>query len=717
MPRIRQQNVLAAQWAPNGGALGAPDLTVQDNQVFASNVFSPAIQRQRLPKDVFRRLQVTLARGEALDTSLADAVALAMKEWALEKGATHYTHWFQPLTGMTAEKHDSFYNPTGEGTALAEFSGKELIQGEPDASSFPTGGIRATFEARGYTAWDPTSPAFILENPNGALLCIPTAFASWTGEALDHKIPLLRSMDALSKSAIRALKLFGNSSAQRVFTTVGPEQEYFLIDEQYYFERPDLITTGRTLFGAKPPKGHELDDHYFGSIPERILAYMLETERELAKLGVPVKTRHNEVAPNQYELAPVFENSNVGSDHQQLVMQIMQNVARRYGLVCLLHEKPFAGVNGSGKHNNWSMGTDGGENLLEPGDTPHENLQFLFFCAAVIQAVNRHQGLLRASIASPGQDHRLGANEAPPAIISIFLGSQLEDVFGAIERGEAGESTPESFLGLGTPVLPPLPMHGGDRNRTSPFAFTGNKFEFRALGSSMSLSLPNTVLNTIVAQAIDDLAEELEDALQGGQELEAALRPILQRSYAANKRIVFGGDNYSEEWHAEAEQRGLLNLRATPDALPYLVADETESMFDNYGVLSQRELESRYEVFLEQYVTKINIESETAAAIARTMLLPAGARYLALLRSAELPEVLSETEELMSRFFEAIQSLEAANLGENQPHDDMLAHAKYMHEKVIPAMEATREAADKLEKVIADDLWPLPKYSEILFIK
>ncbi|HEY8762590.1 MAG TPA: glutamine synthetase III [Solirubrobacteraceae bacterium] len=717
MPRIRQQNVLAAQWAPNGGALGAPDLTVPDNQIFASNVFSPAIQRQRLPKDVFRRLQVTLARGEALDTSLADAVALAMKEWALEKGATHYTHWFQPLTGSTAEKHDSFYNPTGEGTALAEFSGKELIQGEPDASSFPTGGIRATFEARGYTAWDPTSPAFLLENPNGALLCIPTAFASWTGEALDHKIPLLRSMDALSKSAIRALKLFGNSSAQRVFTTVGPEQEYFLIDEQYYFERPDLITTGRTLFGAKPPKGHELDDHYFGSIPERILAYMLETERELAKLGVPVKTRHNEVAPNQYELAPVFENSNVGSDHQQLVMQIMQNVARRYGLVCLLHEKPFAGVNGSGKHNNWSMGTDSGENLLEPGDSPHANLQFLFFCAAVIQAVNRHQGLLRASIASPGQDHRLGANEAPPAIISIFLGSQLENVFGAIERGEAGESTPESFLGLGTPVLPPLPMHGGDRNRTSPFAFTGNKFEFRALGSSMSLSLPNTVLNTIVAQAIDDLAEELEDALREGQDIEAALRPILQRSYAANKRIVFGGDNYSEEWHAEAEHRGLLNLSATPDALPYLIADETEAMFDNYGVLSPRELESRYEVFLEQYVTKLNIESETAAAIARTMLLPAAARYLVLLRDAQLPDVLADTEALVAKFVEAIRALETANLEDNQPHEDLLAHAEYMREEVIPAMEATRETADRLEKVVSDDLWPLPKYSEILFIK
>jgi glutamine synthetase len=717
MPRIRQQNVLAAQWTPNGGALGAPDLTVSDNQVFGSNVFSPAIQRQRLPKDVFRRLQVTLARGEALDTSLADSVALAMKEWALERGATHYTHMFQPLTGLTAEKHDSFYAPTGEGTALAEFSGKELIQGEPDASSFPTGGIRSTFEARGYTAWDPTSPAFILENPNGALLCIPTAFTSWTGEALDHKIPLLRSMDALSKSAIRALKLFGETSAVRVFTTVGPEQEYFLIDEQYYFERPDLVTTGRTLFGAKPAKGHELDDHYFGSIPERILAYMLETERELAKLGVPVKTRHNEVAPNQYELAPIFENSNVGADHQQLTMQVMQNVARRYGLICLLHEKPFAGVNGSGKHNNWSMGTDTGHNLLEPGDTPHENLEFLFFCAAVIKAVNRHQGLLRASIASPGQDHRLGANEAPPAIISIFLGAELEKVFGAIERGEAGESTPESFLGLGTPVLPPLPMHGGDRNRTSPFAFTGNKFEFRALGSSMSLSLPNTVLNTTVAEAIDDLAEELEDALQTGTELEAALRPILQRAYAENKQIVFGGDNYSEEWHAEAERRGLLNLRATPDALPYLIADDTTTVFSNYGVLSPRELESRYEVFLEQYVTKLNIEAEVASSLARTQLLPAAARHLVLLREALLGELVAETENLIDEFVNTIKELEAANLEESHPDGEILEQAEYMRDKVIPAMAAVREVADRLEKVVADDLWPLPKYSEILFIK
>ena len=725
MPRIRQQNVLAAQWAPNGSALGAPDLTLRDNQVFGDNVFSPAVQRQRLPTDVFNRLQVTLARGEALDTSLADAVALAMKEWALERGATHYTHWFQPLTGSTAEKHDSFYAPTGEGTALAEFSGKELIQGEPDASSFPTGGIRATFEARGYTAWDPTSPAFILENPNGTLLCIPTAFASWTGEALDHKIPLLRSMDALSRSAVRALKLFGDTDANRVFTTIGPEQEYFLIDEQYYFERPDLITTGRTLFGAKPPKGHELDDHYFGSIPERILACMLDTERELAKLGVPVKTRHNEVAPNQYEIAPIFENSNVGSDHQQLTMQLMQNVARRYGLVCLLHEKPFAGVNGSGKHNNWSMGTDTGKNLLEPGNTPHRNLEFLFFCAAVIQAVNEYQGLLRASIASPGQDHRLGANEAPPAIISIFLGGELEHVFGAIERGETSETRAQSFLGLGTPVLPQLPKHGGDRNRTSPFAFTGNKFEFRALGSSQSPSLPNTVLNTIVAEAIDELADELEAAVKDGPPagdplrdavLEDALRPILQRSYAENKRIIFGGDNYDEEWHAEAERRGLLNLRATPDALPYLVSDETVAVFEKHHVLSRRELESRHEVFLEQYVTKLNIEAETQASIARTMLLPAAARHLALLLEAQLGELAGETSDLIAEFTDAIKKLESANRGENQPHE-LEEHAEFMRDSVVPAMAVVRDAADRLEKVVADDLWPLPKYSEILFIK
>ncbi|MDX6673568.1 MAG: glutamine synthetase, partial [Solirubrobacteraceae bacterium] len=579
MPRSRQQNVLAAQWSPNGGALGSPDLTIPVNQVFGANVFSPAVQRQRLPKSVYQQLQSTLARGAAIDISLADQIAAAMKDWALEQGATHFTHWFQPLTGSTAEKHDSFYAPTGEGTAIADFSGTELIQGEPDASSFPTGGIRATFEARGYTAWDPTSPAFILENPNGAVLCIPTAFASWTGEALDNKIPLLRSMDALSRSAVRALRLFDDDASARVFTTVGPEQEYFLIDEQYYFERPDLVTTGRTLFGAKPPKGHELDDHYFGTIPERILACMLDCERELAKLGVPIKTRHNEVAPNQYEVAPVFENSNVGCDHQQLAMQTLETVARRYGLVCLLHEKPFAGVNGSGKHNNWSMGTDTGHNLLDPGDTPAENLQFLFFCAAVIQAVNRHQALLRASIASAGQDHRLGANEAPPAIISIFLGAELLRAFEAIESGRAEAASEKGFLGLGTGVLPPLPMHGGDRNRTSPFAFTGNKFEFRALGSSQSLSLPNTVLNTIVAEAIDALAATLASALEGGASIEDAVKQVVRDAYNANKAVVFAGDNYADAWHQEAEQRGLLNLRTTPDALPELVTQETVGVF------------------------------------------------------------------------------------------------------------------------------------------
>ena len=718
MPRTRQQNVTAAQWSANGSALGSPDLTLPGNQIFGSNVFSPTVQRQRLPKHVFKALQKTLARGEALDTSLADAVAQGMKDWALERGATHYTHWFQPLTGSTAEKHDSFYGPLGDGTAIADFSGKELIQGEPDASSFPTGGIRATFEARGYTAWDPTSPAFILENPNGALLCIPTAFTSWTGEALDHKIPLLRSMDALSKAAIKALGLLGVEDAQRVFTTIGPEQEYFLIDEQYYFERPDLVTTGRTLFGAKPPKGHELDDHYFGSIPERILACMMDTERELIKLGVPVKTRHNEVAPNQFEIAPIFENSNVGSDHQLLTMQMMQNVARRYGLVCLLHEKPFAGVNGSGKHNNWSMGTDTGVNLLDPGDTPHENLMFLFFCTAVIQAVNAHQELLRASIASPGQDHRLGANEAPPAIISIFLGTELEAVFEAIASGKAGSSKPGSFLGLGTPVLPALPMHGGDRNRTSPFAFTGNKFEFRALGSSMSPAFPNTVLNTIAAEAIDDLADKLSAALKSGKEsLEKALTSVVKESWTANKRIVFGGDNYSEGWHAEAEKRGLANLRSTPDALPWLVEKSTVSVFKKYKVLSKRELESRHEVFTEQYAVKLNIESETAAAIARTQILPASIRYLNELKATGLAELVEEVEPVVKELHFALRALEDANLSDNQPDGSAEQWAAYFHDRVIPAMDDVRDVADRLEKLVADDLWPLPKYAEMLFIK
>jgi glutamine synthetase len=717
MPRTRHPNVTAAQWSANGAALGSLDLTLPDNQVFASNVFSSAVQRHRLPKHVYRALQQTLAHGKALDTTLADAVAQAMKEWAMERGATHYTHWFQPLTGSTAEKHDSFFSPMGDGTALAEFSGKELIQGEPDASSFPTGGIRATFEARGYTAWDPTSPAFILENPNGALLCIPTAFTSWTGEALDNKIPLLRSMDALSRAALGALELLGVEDATRVFTTTGCEQEYFLIDEQYFFERPDLVTTGRTLFGAKPPKGHELDDHYFGSIPERVLAYMLDVELQLAKLGIPIKTRHNEVAPNQYEVAPVFENSNVGSDHQMVTMQVMQNTARRYGLVCLLHEKPFAGVNGSGKHNNWSMGTDTGLNLLEPGDTPAENLQFLFFCTAVIQAVNKHQELLRASIASAGQDHRLGANEAPPAIISIFLGSELEKVYAAIETGKAQTSKPGSFLGLGTPVLPPLPLHGGDRNRTSPFAFTGNKFEFRALGSNASPAWPNTVLNTIVADSVDDLTAKLRTALKrSGATLEKAVASVVKEVWSANKKIVFDGDGYSEAWHKEADKRGLANLRTTPDALPWLVDKQTVAAFKKYKVLSKRELESRYEVFTEQYVMNINIEAETTAAIGRTMILPAAVRYLSELQVSGLESLVGEIEPLVKELHFAQLKLEDANLDENHPQGS-LKEAIYMRDAVVPAMEDVRDVADRLEKLVADDLWPLPKYSEMLFIK
>jgi glutamine synthetase len=717
MPRTRQQNVTAAQWSPNGTALGSLDLTLPDNQVFGRNVFSPAVQRQRLPKHAYKALQRTIARGEALDTSLADAVAVAIKDWAMERGATHYTHWFQPLTGSTAEKHDSFYGPAGDGTAIAEFSGKELIQGEPDASSFPTGGIRATFEARGYTAWDPTSPAFILENPNGTLLCIPTAFTSWTGEALDHKIPLLRSMDALSGAAVRALELLGVEDAKRVFTTMGCEQEYFLIDEQYFFERPDLVTTGRTLFGAKPAKGHELDDHYFGSIPERVLAYMLEVEQELAKLGVPIKTRHNEVAPNQFEVAPIFENSNVGSDHQMLTMQVMQSMARRYGLVCLLHEKPFAGVNGSGKHNNWSMGTDTGLNLLEPGETPGENLQFLFFCAAVIQAVNKHQQLLRASIASAGQDHRLGANEAPPAIISIFLGAELEKVFTAIEKGKTQASKPGSFLGLGTPVLPPLPLHGGDRNRTSPFAFTGNKFEFRALGSRQSPAFPNTVLNTIVAEAVDELTDKLKAAMRGSTSLEKAVTSVVKQSWAENKQIAFDGDNYADAWHEEAEKRGLANLRTTPEALPWLIEKTTLAAFKKYKVLSKRELEARYDVLLEQYVININIEAETAAMMARTSILPAAVRYLNELRASGLENLVGELEPDLKEFHFALGKLEDVNLEQNHPNGSATKQAAYMRDRVITAMEDVREVGDRLEKLVADDLWPLPKYHEMLFIK
>ncbi len=715
MSRIRQQNVTAAQWSADGGALGAVDLTDPANNVFGVDVFGVDVQRERLPDDVFEKLQASLAEGEGLDRELADAVAAAMMEWALEKGATHYTHMFQPLTGSTAEKHDSFFEPAGDGKLLAGFSGKELIQGEPDASSFPTGGVRATFEARGYTAWDPTSPAFILENPNGTLLAIPTAFASWTGEALDAKIPLLRSMDALSQVAVKALRLLGDEKTEHVFTTVGPEQEYFLIDEQYYFERPDLIATGRTLFGAKPPKGHELDDHYFGSIPERVLAFMMDSELEMRRLGIPVKTRHNEVAPAQYEIAPIFENSNVGSDHQQLLMQTLQNVARRYGFVCLLHEKPFAGVNGSGKHNNWSMGTDTGANLLNPGDTPEDNIHFLFFCTAVIQAVNKHQGLLRASVANIGQDHRLGANEAPPAIISIFLGAELEKVFEAISTGEGDPNTPASFLDLGATVLPKLPLDGGDRNRTSPFAFTGNKFEFRALGSSMSLAFPNTVLNTIAAEAIDDLAGQLEEKLAAGTGMPEAVMALVKDSYLANKVVCFGGDNYSDEWHAEAEQRGLKNLKTTPDALPEVIADDTVAAFERYDVLSKRELESRYDVWVEQYAIRANIEAEEAFSIAQTMILPAGLRQLSLISEAGVSALEGEVRELVDELVAGLGELKAANAYPTEMEG--LELATYARDKQLAAMGRVREAADNLERIVADDLWPLPKYEEMLFIK
>ena len=715
MSHVRQKNVAATRWSLNGEALGAIDLTEPSSFPYGENVFSVSVQRDRLPTDVFERLQQTMEQGAALDLSLADEVAEAMKDWALEKGATHFTHMFQPLTGSTAEKHDSFFNPTSDGGSIAEFSGKELIQGEPDASSFPTGGLRVTFEARGYTAWDPTSPAFILENANGALLCIPTAFASWTGEALDAKIPLLRSMDALSKSAIRALRLLGDEESQRVFTTVGAEQEYFLIDEQYYFERPDLVTTGRTLFGASPAKGQELDDHYFGEIPPRVLSCMMETERELAKLGVPVKTRHNEVAPGQYEIAPIFENSNVGSDHQQLMMQLLQTVARKYGLVCLLHEKPFAGINGSGKHNNWSMGTDTGHNLIDPGDTPSENTNFLFFCAAVIQAVNKHQGLLRASVASIGQDHRLGANEAPPAIISIFLGAELEKVFDTIAAGKGDPNTPSSELELGATVLPPLPKHGGDRNRTSPFAFTGNKFEFRALGSHMSLAFPNTVLNTIVAEAIDDLSDKLEAV--GGDDVSKSVEKVVRESYLDNKRIIFDGDGYSEEWHAEAEKRGLKNLRSTPDALPEVTADTTVAAFEKYDVLSKRELESRFEVWVEQYAMKANIEAETAATIVRTQIIPATLRYLALLDDADAEDLEAETRTLFDQLVKSARALEEANRYPGGIEAEGLDLAIYARDEQLAALAVARESADRLERIVADDLWPLPKYAEMLFIK
>jgi glutamine synthetase len=701
-----------------------PPMNIEE--IFGENTFGLAQMKARLPRQAFERLLATIEQGTELDSSVADAVAIAMKEWALEKGATHFTHWFQPLTGLTAEKHDSFITPNVGGGATIEFSGNDLIQGEPDASSFPSGGLRPTFEARGYTAWDPTSPAFIVETAAGAYLSIPTAFASWMGEALDHKTPLLRSMHSLDVQTRRALKLFDAENG-RVNATLGPEQEFFLIDQEFYYRRPDLVTSGRSLFGAKPPRGQDLEDHYFGSIPDRVLAFMMEVEKQLYRLGVPVKTRHNEVAPGQYEMAPVYENANIAADHQQLVMLELRNTARKFGLVCLLHEKPFAGVNGSGKHLNWSFGTRDA-NLLEPGDTPHENMQFLFFFTAVLRAVERHQDLLRASVAHAGNDHRLGANEAPPAIISVFLGQELADVFEQLEQGgRGGSSATNGLLGLGTPVLPDLPRHSGDRNRTSPFAFTGNKFEFRALGASQTISWPATVLNTIVTESIDEMCTALESELESGQELEEALRTLLAREIAACKRIIFNGDGYSEEWHQEAEKRGLLNLPNTVDALEQLVSDKNAELFERYGVLSNRELHSRHEIALDHYFKTINIEGETTADISRTMVLPAAIRYLNELlavaertRALEIEatgtlETIREVSGLVDEFKRALDKLVAQNaeLG----GDDVRSKSYHMRDNIIPAMWEVRAIADRMEKVLPDDFWPLPTYRDMLFIK
>ncbi len=699
-------------------------------EIFASNVFNEEVQKARLPKPVFKKLQQTIRKGLALDPSIADVVAAAMRDWAVEKGATHYTHIFHPLTGVTAEKHDSFVAPTEDGGAMLEFSGKELVQGEPDASSFPSGGIRATFEARGYTAWDPTSPAYILENPNGTALVIPTAFVSWTGEALDEKTPLLRSMEALSVQAMRVLKLFGNHSATKVFTTVGPEQEYFLIDRNFYFARPDLINAGRTLFGAKPPKGQEMEDHYFGSIPERVLACMLEVEQELYKLGVPVKTRHNEVAPAQYEIAPIFENSNLAHDHQMLTMETLRRVAEKYGLACLLHEKPFAGVNGSGKHNNWSMATDTGENLLNPGETPHENAQFLVFCAAVIRAVNKHAALLRVAIASAGNDHRLGANEAPPAIISIYLGDQLQDIITQIEAGGAKSTKKGGHMEVGVTVLPKLPRDAGDRNRTSPFAFTGNKFEFRAVSSGQSVATPNTVLNTIVAESLDYIAGKLEADHKAGKDFNKSVQELLAAIIKENKGVIFNGNGYSEEWHKEAEARGLPNLKTTVDAVPHLVSKESIELFGKYKVLTEREVRSRYEIYLEKYVKTINIEVQMTTVIGKTMIIPAALEYqknvaksIAAAKAAGVPgSVLAEQEKMLADLSASISDMQKktdalARHAEHHAAGDTLSHARYSLDKLIPAMMAVRHAGDHLETIVSDELWPLPTYREMLFIK
>jgi len=723
---VRQAAISAISEAKALG--GLVDYRTKDvREVYCEHVFNEAVQRERLPKMVFKSLQQTIKAGQEINPGIADAVALAMRDWAIEHGASHFSHWFQPMTGNTAEKHESFITPTPDGEVLAKFSGTDLVRGESDASSFPSGGLRATFEARGYTAWDPSSPAFILDNPNGATLVVPTMFVSWTGDALDKKTPLLRSMEALSTQAIRVLRLFGNTTSKRVFTTVGAEQEYFLIDRHFYLNRPDLVNTGRTLFGARPPKGQELEDNYFGAIPERVLSFMAEVEYELLRLGVPIKTRHNEVAPGQYELAPTFETANLATDHQMLTMETLRKVAGHHGFACLLHEKPFAGVNGSGKHNNWSMTTDDGENLLEPGDTPHANAQFLIFCAAAIRGVHKYAGLLRLSVCGAGNDHRLGANEAPPAIISVFLGDQLTDVFQQLRSGGAKSSKAADHIEIGVSMLPKLPRDAGDRNRTSPFAFTGNKFEFRAIGSSQSIAGSNTVLNAIVAESLDCIATRMEAAVDAGQDFNNAVQELLSEMAGEFEPILFDGDNYCLQWQKEAQRRGLPNLQTTVDCVPLATSPEAIELFGKYRVYSERELRSREEILLANYARSIGIEAQTASTIAHTMILPAALRYQADVAAAvnnikaaglEDPtqmDLLRELTEAASAFRKAAVALDQAvaeDIG-----GDVLAQAKYQRDAVIPAMDELRLWGDKLELLVADDYWPLAPYREILFIR
>lgn len=695
-------------------------------EIFASNVFNDALMRERLPKDTYKTLQKTIQGDFPLEPAVAEVVANAMKDWALEKGATHFTHWFQPMTGITAEKHESFISPTNDGKVIMEFSGKELIKGEPDASSFPSGGLRSTFEARGYTAWDCTSPAFLKEDAGGVTLCIPTAYCSYTGEALDKKTPLLRSMEALSKQAVRMLRLFGNNTATKVISTVGPEQEYFLIDKKYYEKRMDLVLTGRTLFGVMPPKGQEMEDHYFGSLKERIAAFMKELNTELWKMGVLAKTQHNEVAPAQFELAPIFATANIATDHNQLVMDSMKKIAIRHGFVCLLHEKPFAGVNGSGKHVNWSMSTNDGQNLLEPGKTPHDNAQFLTFLCAVVKSVDDYAELLRASTACPGNDHRLGANEAPPAIISVFLGEQLTDIFEQLQNGGPKSSKDGGKMAIGVSTLPSLPKDATDRNRTSPFAFTGNKFEFRMVPSSISISGPAIVINTIVAEAISQMADRLEKTENFGAELQILLKEIAGK----HKRIIFNGNGYSPEWVTEASKRGLPNISSTVEAVTHLISDKSSSLFQKHHIFTKTELHSRYEIFLEGYLKQINIEALAMIDITKRQLLPAAIRYAGelansansiknVLNTADISvqeEIICEILDLVSICKNKTQQLEEKVKSAQSLHSDTYLQACYYRDEVFKTMSILRCGCDKLESIVAADYWPLPTYAEMLFL-